>query len=818
MLSPLDAELARHDAKIIGLPILLNADAFAALLQTRLPELLLETARITYLRYKPETNCLVLYELEAAGKTFDVYATAYERDAANKLEKSRVRPFVDTPFGSGRLVFDEQSIVVSFFPNDSNIKTLLKIADADNRKSLFNQLFPRCPEFQNGVLRKLSYKPERRFVAALEIENEPRATLKFYKAEDYNRAQANARAFHSGDALRLAREIGCSERRGVIAFEWIDGVVLSEAYLDAEFNSEAIETVGASLAELHAQNAVGLVHFTRSAEARMLRELADGIGALCPHLNKRAQTLAARLVDSSFRANAPTRAVHGDFYAEQVLLCQDSAAILDLDEAADGDPTADIGNFIARLEFDYLCGKITKNRAESFGLALLEGYANSAVSGQPSARIENCRVKFYTAVGLFRLAPRPFRYHEPDWSEKIEVILERAEQTFAAAESCRITASANGGNRQKADEQDESPTISVSDPFGIANDSKMPFLARALDSAEVERLFAKHFQPLRDSEEKICLRAIRAFRHKPGRRAVFEYDLEAINSSEEVNPDKTIKSNEAINSNTERTAFTLVGKVRAKGLDEMSFRIQRSLWLDGFDEASADGVSVPEPIALVPELEMWLQRRVPGATAFSRLAEADGIEVARRVAGAIYKLHRTKLPDAAKARRPHTIASELEILKRRLTQVAEMKPQWQKRLTQLFAACEELSQSLDNAEQRMIHRDFYADQVIVSGSRLYLIDFDLLCLGDPALDVGNFLGHIIEQSLRITGDETALLDREKAFENRYVELAGENVRPAIRDYATLTLARHIYLSTQFAERTNWTEKLLEICESRLELY
>jgi aminoglycoside phosphotransferase (APT) family kinase protein len=114
-----------------------------------------------------------------------------------------------------------------------------------------------------------------------------------------------------------------------------------------------------------------------------------------------------------------------------------------------------------------------------------------------------------------------------------------------------------------------------------------------------------------------------------------------------------------------------------------------------------------------------------------------------------------------------------------------------------------------------IHRDFYSDQVIVDGPRLYLIDFDLYCLGDPALDIGNFLGHITEQSLRTLGDAGALAEVERALEERFIELSGEAVRPAVRGYAVLTLARHIYLSTRFPERRPWTERLLELCEERL---
>ena len=102
-------------------------------------------------------------------------------------------------------------------------------------------------------------------------------------------------------------------------------------------------------------------------------------------------------------------------------------------------------------------------------------------------------------------------------------------------------------------------------------------------------------------------------------------------------------------------------------------------------------------------------------------------------------------------------------------------------------------------------------------ARIYLIDFDLYCLGDPGLDVGNFIGHMTEQALRELGDPSGLAEQEKALEEAFVELSGEQCRPAVRAYTTLTLVRHIYLTTQFAEREQFTEKLLELCEQRLAL-
>jgi thiamine kinase-like enzyme len=99
--------------------------------------------------------------------------------------------------------------------------------------------------------------------------------------------------------------------------------------------------------------------------------------------------------------------------------------------------------------------------------------------------------------------------------------------------------------------------------------------------------------------------------------------------------------------------------------------------------------------------------------------------------------------------------------------------------------------------------------------RLWLIDFDCFCSGDPGLDVGNFIGHVTEQALREHGNAAALRDVERAMEDRFVELAGEQVRTSVRTYTTLTLARHVYLSAQFPERSHTTERLLELCEQQL---
>jgi hypothetical protein len=76
---------------------------------------------------------------------------------------------------------------------------------------------------------------------------------------------------------------------------------------------------------------------------------------------------------------------------------------------------------------------------------------------------------------------------------------------------------------------------------------------------------------------------------------------------------------------------------------------------------------------------------------------------------------------------------------------------------------------------------------------------------------------VTEQSLRTTGDPGTLSPVETAIEERFLELSGEHRRCAVHAYATLTLARHVFLSTQLPGRRASTDALLELCEERLGL-
>ncbi|OLC07096.1 MAG: hypothetical protein AUH42_04220 [Gemmatimonadetes bacterium 13_1_40CM_70_11] len=415
MLSPPEADLVRRDAALPALATVLDPEAFVAALPPALAATDVRAASIRYVRYKPHTNCLVAYRLDvgrAAVEPLHAYAKAHRLDAAEKLRKARRS-------GPGRMVLADRALVISLFPTDGRLKAMRRLTDAGERPRLLRDLLSDRPDWWTGTVRTLRYKPERRYVARLETPDGIGAVLKVHLPEWYRRAADSAAAFASHHAVRVPRLLGRSAHHRTVALEWLPGRLLSEA-LGSAADVAAAATVGTALGELHRQRPVGLAAVEPEAEAADLTALGADIAFVCPRLARSAQDLAARLAARVTEASNHLGPIHGDFYAGQVLLDGGAVAIFDLDRAAWGDPAADLGTFVAHLERDALRGALPADRVTGLSDALLEGYRTVASRPAPA------RLRLYTAVGLFRLAPEPFRTCEPDWPDKIAAVIARA--------------------------------------------------------------------------------------------------------------------------------------------------------------------------------------------------------------------------------------------------------------------------------------------------------------------------------------------------------------------------------------------------------
>lgn len=332
-------------------------------------------------------------------------------------------------------------------------------------------------------------------------------------------------------------------------------------------------------------------------------------------------------------------------------------------------------------------------------------------------------------------------------------------------------------------------SVVITDPHGVAADSTMPFIALALDP----RYMQVRLRALAEAATtEVELRAIRVVRWKPGRRCLIEYDLAGANGS---------------------ACRTVIGKVRAKSFDASTYALVTHLANGALEPASADGVSVPGVWGAVRECHMWLQDKVPGIPGWQAITEPGGPQAARRIGAALAKLHRV-LPPAPKR---HSIADEMATLARALAAVRALRADWDLRLRAVQDACELLAATVVPTPAVSVHRDFYHDQVIVDGERVWLLDLDLVSEADPALDAGNFTAHLAEQSLRLLGGPDALAMEERAFVSEFCRAGVGAHHGNIEIYKTLSLVRHISISTTFESRRQYTSALLTLCENRLRL-
>lgn len=422
MLSPANADLVSRDSALPGLATLLEPEAFLARLRLAFPDAEIAHVRPSYIRYKPATNCLVLYQVDIGGQTVQVHARAFGEGAPVKLKKAQLKASAPGTLGAGYAVLEDIGAVVYAFPNDPDLKALRELGDTSSRERLLRRLLKDRPELWSGTLHDLQYKPGRRYVARLDTENGAQAVLKFYASAEFAAANAVTRArLKSAGQLSLPPVCGRSNGKHVLAFKWLPGIPLHDLVQNSGLNPAILGRIGAALANLHGQKAKRLAKRTRAAEVARMRQQADAIEILCPNLTAQAGRIAERISSQLAQADARHQPVHGDFNDRQILLSEDAVAILDLDEAVAGDPAYDLGLFIAHLDRYAVAGELDPGQVERLTESFLHGYDQAREKGVPS------RIDLYTAFGLMQLATEPFRTQAPDWPSQIETMLAHAE-------------------------------------------------------------------------------------------------------------------------------------------------------------------------------------------------------------------------------------------------------------------------------------------------------------------------------------------------------------------------------------------------------
>ncbi|UCC28764.1 MAG: hypothetical protein JSU86_11240, partial [Phycisphaerales bacterium] len=157
----------------------------------------------------------------------------------------------------------------------------------------------------------------------------------------------------------------------------------------------------------------------------------------------------------------------------------------------------------------------------------------------------------------------------------------------------------------------------------------------------------------------------------------------------------------------------------------------------------------PHPIAYLDDLRLLL------LTWDAEPQAADGLALLtnRAYAGIdlLTWLHRVSIDDLPEFSRD----DDCVVLTRWQSALTMLDPPAARLTRSLHDALVELSSSTESHRSCTIHRDFYERQYAVDGSTISVFDLDTLARGDPGVDVGNFLAHLLLTHLR---SEYALQD------------------------------------------------------------
>jgi aminoglycoside phosphotransferase (APT) family kinase protein len=182
-----------------------------------------------------------------------------------------------------------------------------------------------------------------------------------------------------------------------------------------------------------------------------------------------------------------------------------------------------------------------------------------------------------------------------------------------------------------------------------------------------------------------------------------------------------------------------------------------------------EGVSIPAPLAALPELGLALQEPADGNNLREALLEGTTGNAVRLAAYWLAALHGTApLPGL----RVKTLGHELRKVAGWVEQIGPALPSGEaRRLVRTERELQRMAEALPRTARAMIHRDFYYGNLFWDGESLWVLDLDDLSLGDPALDVGHFVAHLAKLGYITSGRSELLAEPAGEFTEAYAERA-----------------------------------------------
>jgi hypothetical protein len=302
------------DNNLPGLASLLGTEIIAKILTDHFKKIgeNISDCVISYIRYKPRTNCIVVYQvkfdhkLPFGGKEFPVYVKLYTAgEYKTAAEKARRQHWTNLHGMGEYILLPDYLAILYFFPNDSVIDSLRIIDRPKKIQRILYQHFTKYPQDEWRIsdrklkLHILRYKPERRAVIRFKThfkrhdgsqKEKPSVFARFYADNSgwqaYNVQEQLYRLSLKDRQFSIPRPIAYLPDRRIFLMEKLEGTTLLDCVKEGE--TDALQTTAFALAAMHSIKIDNLPEFSPSELVNKIRASFEMISEITPEFSHSA--------------------------------------------------------------------------------------------------------------------------------------------------------------------------------------------------------------------------------------------------------------------------------------------------------------------------------------------------------------------------------------------------------------------------------------------------------------------------------------------------------------------------------------------------
>ena len=786
------------------------------------PEITVRDIRIEYFHYKPQVNCRIVYrifletgeELVAWGKVTPLA----QKEKKNKGKWYRFLPALhmtlrllpsDKVLPGLKYVMNPKWLSHHrgyFLPYEELRGAAIKAGATKIRVINYRAMF-RCLLRIDVVLRQEGSAREYTFFAKVFSQSLPAGWLRSMEA--ISETAENSR-------LLVPPITGYIEKKRILFSQAVSGSPLLEILGKAD-ERKLMKRLCHALRIIHS---VSSDHLDIRGPSLELSDLESCVFSL-QGIDNELGILAGVVLQDLYRqvfylAGWPQGTVHGDFSHEQVFVKNGRILILDYDRLACGDFRSDLGNFIANMLEAHLAGKLEKTRTKEYIKTFVRAY-NHLLDEPLDYRV----LRWHTAAALLKLAIRPLRRAEAEWKKRARKILAFAnrmlEGDYDYLFPIKITKEHTPGKsiplalieemRSAENKKSlllprvyagrvlkkiwpqkngswlllfikDSKTIGAEPVYGklsvtgdkrfyiFPEDNLLKKLPDAVNSEKIRKKLREKAPDEYKLADKITLKKIKILSYKPEYRCQLEYTIKTGMPGE--------------------TQLKLFAKVLRKSGESSRLCDAVTYFMSFLSESRGDIFQAHLKPFLISEINAVFLPHIAGK-GFNEILrdKAPDTRVVENIAEGLSVFHGSPYNPS----RTHFWEDEIRIMTQWTSQAVQLFPVIADDASRLLEQIIQKGNAIKDRVKAPVHRDFYDKQIMVFGDKVTFIDFDSLVLGDPAIDVGNFIAHLKLRGIQSKGNPEHFSGIKRRFTNTYLKHAQMDSQESIILYTSAALLR-----------------------------